>query len=102
MVAPSRYTALSPASQISSPYKAGAKNQANDPCKKSSYDSVMLSALSTADNHFHMDTVSRLSQEVRTTVTTGDIQRLRQEVSEGRYSPDPHAIAARILFLKEE
>ena len=62
------------------------------------YDSVTLSS-ATKESRFHMDMVSRLSQEVRTATTTGDIHALRQEVSAGRYTPDPMAIAARILFL---
>ena len=49
-----------------------------------------------------MDMVGRLSQEVRTANTTGDIQALRQQVSTGTYTPDPMAIAARMLFMVEE
>jgi negative regulator of flagellin synthesis FlgM len=49
-----------------------------------------------------MQLVGRLSQEVRTATTTGDIQALRQSVASGAYTPDPMAIAARILFLTEE
>ena len=48
-----------------------------------------------------MQLVSRLSQEVRTATTTGDIQALRQSVSSGEYAPDPTAIAGRMLFLTE-
>ena len=48
-----------------------------------------------------MGLVSRLSQEVRTATTTGDITALRQQVASGEYVPDPMAIAARILFLGE-
>ncbi len=48
-----------------------------------------------------MGLVSRLSQEVRTSTTTGDIAALRQQVASGTYTPDPMAIAARILFLGE-
>lgn len=61
-----------------------------------------FSTMLTGKNTFQMDTVSRLSQEVRTATTTGDIQALRQEVSAGEYVPDPMAIAGRILFLVEE
>ena len=50
---------------------------------------------------FQMQLVSRLSQEVRTATTTGDIQALRQSVSTGEYTPDPMAIAGRMLFLTE-
>jgi anti-sigma28 factor (negative regulator of flagellin synthesis) len=66
-----------------------------------SYDSLTISS-SSEERSFHMQLVSRLSQEVRTSVTTGDVQRLKQEVSSGQYTPDPMAIAARMLFLTEE
>ena len=63
------------------------------------YDSVTLSAPGQ-DNRF-MDLVSKLSQEVRTATTTGDITALRQQVADHTYTPDPSAIAARILLLGE-
>ena len=65
----------------------------------SNYDSVTLSAHGQ-DNRF-MDLVSKLSQEVRTATTTGDITALRQQVADHTYTPDPSAIAARILLLGE-
>ena len=64
------------------------------------YDSVTISTPSQ-DSRFHMGLVGRLSQEVRTATTTGDIAALRQQVASGTYTPDPMAIAARILFLGE-
>lgn len=64
------------------------------------YDSVTLST-SSQSSRFHMSLVSRLSQEVRTATTTGDIANLRQQVLSGTYTPDPMAIAGRILFLGE-
>lgn len=63
-----------------------------------SYDSVTLSTTSQ-DSRFHMDMVSRMSQEVRTVTTTGDIAALRAQVASGEYTPNPMLIAARILFL---
>ena len=65
----------------------------------SNYDSVTLSAPGQ-DNRF-MGLVSKLSQEVRTATTTGDIAALRQQVADHTYTPDPSAIAARILLLGE-
>ena len=64
------------------------------------YDSVTLSTPSQ-DSRFHMGLVSRLSGEVRTATTTGDIAALRQQVSDHAYTPDPMSIAARILLLGE-
>ena len=65
-----------------------------------SYDSVTLSVPSQ-DSRFHMELVSRMSQEVRTATTTGDIAALKAQVASGEYRPDPMAIAARMLFLGE-
>lgn len=61
------------------------------------FDSVTLS---TSNNSFK-ELVGRLSHEVRTTTTTGDIRALRQQVASGTYKPDASAIAARMLFLGE-
>lgn len=65
------------------------------------YDSATFSPLPEGRSAFQMQLVSRLSQEVRTATTTGDIQSLRQAVSSGEYTPDPMAIAGRMLFLTE-
>lgn len=65
------------------------------------YDSATFSHLPEGKSAFQMQMVSRLSQEVRTATTTGDIQALRQSVSSGEYTPDPMAIAGRMLFLAE-
>jgi negative regulator of flagellin synthesis FlgM len=65
------------------------------------FDSVTLSE-QTEEGQFHRALVSRLSGEVRTATSTGDIQRLRQEVAEDRYQPDADRIASNILFLNEE
>lgn len=66
------------------------------------YDSVTLSSASTGENRFRMELVGRLTREVRTATTTGDINALRQQVSSGRYAADPAAIARRMMLLAEE
>ena len=68
---------------------------------ESNYDSVAISA-PAGRRSFQMEMVGRLSQEVRTATTTGDIQELRRQVSSGEYTPDPMAIARRMLFMVEE
>ena len=79
--------------------KAGRSIRAQAAPGGSKYDSVTLSAPGQ-DNRF-MGLVSRLSQEVRTSTTTGDIAALRQQVADHTYTPDPSSIAARILLLGE-
>lgn len=64
----------------------------------SKYDQASFSAVPKERSAF-MDAVSRISQEVRTAHTTGDIQELRRSVAAGEYTPDPMAIAGRMLFL---
>lgn len=65
------------------------------------YDSISLSTQKGGDRNF-MDMVSRMSYEVRTSTTNGDIQALRQQVSAGEYAPDAYNIAARMLMLGDE
>ena len=79
--------------------KAGRGARAQVSAGSGNYDSVTLSS-PWQDNQF-MSLVSKLSQEVRTTTTTGDITALRQQVADHTYTPDPSAIAARILLLGE-
>lgn len=78
--------------------KAGGVQPSHQP----QYDSITLSAQGDDKSRFQKELVSRLSQEVRTANTTGDIQRLKQMVASGEYTPDPMAIAARMLLLPGE
>lgn len=92
-------TGVRPATYYSSPERESVSQAAGAP----HYDSVTLSQNNArGESRFQKELVSRLSQEVRTATTTGDIQALRQKVSSGTYVPDPAAIAARMLFFTEE
>ena len=95
------YSAISPIAQ-SKVYntKAGRGTRTKISSGSSNYDSVTLSSPGQ-DNQF-LGLVSKLSQEVRTATTTGDIAALRQQVASGQYVPDPMSIAARMLFLGED
>ena len=84
---------------VAYPAKTGRKDRVKTG-SGNKYDSVTISKPSQ-DSRFHMGMVSRLSQEVRTATTTGDIAALRQQVASGQYIPDPMSIAARMLFLGE-
>ena len=100
MLTSSGYGAISP---IAPPKvyrtKAGRETRVQVTPGSNKYDSVTLSA-DGQDNRF-MGLVSKLSQEVRTATTTGDIAALRQQVADRSYTPDPMSIAARILLLGE-
>lgn len=82
-------------------YPAQKWGTAAQPVPGHNYDSADFSA-PAGRKSFQMEMVSRLSREVRTANTTGDIQELRREVSAGEYRPDPMAIAGRMLLLVEE
>ena len=79
--------------------KAGRSARTQISQSSSNYDSVTLSSPGQ-DNRF-MGLVSKLSQEVRTATTTGDIAALRQQVADHTYNTDPSSIADRILLLGE-
>ena len=92
---------ISPIGRTKAYYPAQRRGTLSQPVSGHNYDSVDFSA-PAGRRSFQMEMVSRLSREVRTANTTGDIQELRQELSAGKYTPDPMAIAGRMLFLVEE
>ena len=100
MLTSSGYGAISPVAP-SKVYntKTGRDTRTKISSGSNNFDSVTLSAPGQ-DNRF-MDLVCKLSQEVRTATTTGDIAALRQQVADHAYTPDPNAIAARILLTVE-
>lgn len=63
------------------------------------FDSVTIS--SEGGRSFEMDLRSRLSQEVRTATSSGQIAALRAQVQEGTYQVDVSAIAGKMLLLGE-
>ena len=79
--------------------RTGQKERTKVTSGNNQFDSLTISAPSQ-DSQF-LGLVGKLSQDVRAATTTGDIAALRQQVASGEYTPDPMAIAARILFLGE-
>ena len=71
--------------------------QKQDSC----YDRFSLSANTERENNCFIEAVASLSQQVRTSTTTGKIQELRRQVSSGGYDVAPRDVAARILLLEE-
>lgn len=63
------------------------------------YDSIDLSPAPVGERRSFLDVVSRLSHEVRTVNTTGDVQALAAQVRGGQYEPDAMAIASKMLLL---
>lgn len=92
---------VSPISRTKAYYPVQKRGAVSQPVSGHNYDSADFSAPASRKS-FQMELVSRLSQEVRTVNTTGDILDLRREVSDGEYTPDPMAIAGRMLLLAEE
>lgn len=103
MLTPSAYSAINSIGPAKV-YRTNAEREirARASTGTGSYDSVTLSSAATGESRFRMQLVGRLTQEVRTATTTGDINALRQQVASGQYTPDPAAIARRIMFLGED
>ena len=94
-----------PISSVTRPktyYTSQRRGAAAQPQAGPVYDSATFSAAPAGQSGFQMQLVSRLSYEVRTATTTGDIQELRRAVSAGEYAPDPMAIAGRMMLLTED
>ena len=69
----------------------------------SRYDHYTLSqAAAQEESGTFRELAARLSQQVRTTNTTGKIQELRQAVRSGSYQIDARETAARMLLLEGE
>lgn len=84
------YNSYQPAERVTRPADAPSHNN---------YDSITISAAPTGESRFQMELVSKISNEIRTNTTTGDIQSLRAQVANGTYQVDASAIAARMLHL---
>ncbi len=82
------------------PYSVGIEAAARTRTAEGSFDKIAISQDVSAGHRFQMEIVGRLSQEVRTAVTTGDIQELRRQVLSGEYRPDAREIAARMLMME--
>lgn len=92
---------ISPVGRTKAYYPAQKRGTPSQPASGHNYDSADFS-VPAGRRSFQMEMVSRLSREVRTANTTGDIQELRRKVSAGEYRPDPMAIAGRMMLLVEE
>lgn len=67
------------------------------------FDHISLSNSGTqTDSSNFRQLVSQLSHQVRTYNTTGKIQELRAQVSNGTYRISPKEIAAGMLLMKED
>lgn len=62
------------------------------------FDQFHLSA-QTGDERRALETAARLSQDVRSRPTAGDLSALSASIREGAYQPDAREIAARMLLL---
>ena len=88
--------------RVNAPYYMEAKRGASAKgAEGRSYDSAQFSAESSGSD-FRRGLVSRLTREIRTVNTTGDIQAIRAEVMAGTYTPDCMAIAGRLLYMAGE
>ena len=66
------------------------------------YDQIQFSSHLDETERRVKETVGRLSQEIRTRVTTQDVERLQKQVASGQYQPNAREIAARMLLLRED
>ena len=95
------YGSISSVSRPKTYYPASRRDVVQKNSAGSKFDSAVISA-EASKNAYQMSVVGRLSQEVRASTTTGDIQELHRAVASGEYHPDPMSIARSILFMMED
>ena len=65
------------------------------------FDSITLSNSDGAHSSFEMELRGKLSQEVRTATSSGQVAALREQVQNGTYQVDTRAIAKKMLLMGE-
>ena len=65
------------------------------------FDSITLSNSDAAHSSFEMELRGKLSREVRTATSSGQIAALREQVQNGTYQVDAHEIAKKMLLMGE-
>ncbi len=65
------------------------------------FDSVFISVKRDGQELLRKEWVGRISQEVRTSTSADELRSLKKAVADGTYTPDPAAIAGRMLLLGE-
>ena len=64
------------------------------------FDSVMLSGGDGKRSTFEMELRGKISQEVRTATSSGQIAALREQVQSGTYRVDAREIAKKMLLME--
>ena len=64
------------------------------------FDSVMLSGGDGTRSTFEMELRSKISQEVRTATSSGQVAALREQVQNGTYRVDPRELAKKMLLME--
>jgi|GEM_PF-2431875 len=83
-------------------YKAPVRDTANQAQSPENYfDQVSIKRDASATDRFRREWVSRLVNEVRTSHTANDLQRIKSEVQNGTYQPDAKEIAAKMLLEEQ-
>jgi len=93
-------TAASGALQTRGSRTAGASGRQENAARR--FDSVSIGGTRPGNGGYAMALRSRLTQEVRASITPGRLSALREQVQDGTYRPDPTAIARQMLLMAEE
>ena len=92
--------AMSEAARVYQSQTSGAQ-KASKSSALNRFDSIMLSRRDSVRSEREMALRGRLSQEVRTAASSGQVAQLREEVRNGTYRVDAREIARKMLLLGE-
>ena len=93
---------ISAAPETARVYQAqtGGSAQAQKSDSSRRFDSVTLSNADGKRGSFDMELRSRISQEVRTATSSGQVAALREQVQNGTYQVDAREIAKKMLLME--
>ncbi len=65
------------------------------------FDSIMLSTSDSVRSNYAMELRGKISREVRTATSSGQVAALREQVQSGAYQADAREIAKKMLLMGE-
>ena len=92
------FSAAAEAARVYQSQSSAAKLQRSDAGRR--FDSILLSTGEHARSSFEMELRGKISQEVRTATSSGQVAALREQVQSGAYQVDAREIAKKMLLME--
>lgn len=92
------FSAAAEAARVYQSQSSAAKLQRSDAGRR--FDSILLSTGERARSSYELELRGKISQEVRTATSSGQVAALREQVQSGTYQVDAREIAKKMLLME--